>query len=529
MNSDIDLLLSNFYHRGITSREQLLTEAIRVKKMSDVLQNENNLEAIKSGERLFQLMKKTTEQELGFFPGDRDFFVKIFELCKEVDIIDYTLEIYKNDRLGVIFSPEYLTKFINTWIDEQQPRTILIIDAEKHLSGLRGLLTKYPDKDFTLTTSSPLMFAMLNLGLNMFRNVALSHQSVYQELLITEKFDMVYCLPTFAGKVEEFTERFITNQTDSIAVENSLKVLSDEGTLIAIVPAKMTFTGGSFATLREYIIKNFYVDSIYILPEGTFRPYTAIKTYMLTISSLKKDSVKIGTVDFDKDEFVLHEQKTISNEEFLKHKDWRIEIILSDDDKNLQRYKDSAINRIKLKDIAEVFRGKSVLKKDVKPGSISILNISDIEDGEIRYTDMDTLDEEERKVKRYELIEGDLVLTCRGTSVKVAVFHQQKNIIIASANVIIIRSQSQVLGEYIKLFFESPIGITLIKSFQRGTTVMNINHTDIMEIEIPIVPMSQQLDIVEEYRKEFLLYKETVAKAENRWQEIKNKLYQKLY
>ena len=36
--------------------------------------------------------------------------------------------------------------------------------------------------------------------------------------------------------------------------------------------------------------------------------------------------------------------------------------------------------------------------------------------------DMDTIVEEERKVKRYELLKGDVVLSCRGTAIKAAVF-----------------------------------------------------------------------------------------------------------
>ena len=47
---------------------------------------------------------------------------------------------------------------------------------------------------------------------------------------------------------------------------------------------------------------------------------------------------------------------------------------------------------------------KSILKKDTAVGNISVLNISNIENGEINYADMDTIVEEERKVKRYELL-----------------------------------------------------------------------------------------------------------------------------
>ncbi|ABZ85581.1 type i restriction modification DNA specificity domain protein [Heliomicrobium modesticaldum Ice1] len=202
--------------------------------------------------------------------------------------------------------------------------------------------------------------------------------------------------------------------------------------------------------------------------------------------------------------------------------------LLAEEDENLSRYKHSALPRVKLKDMAEVFRGKSVLKKDIKPGRIAVLNISNIDDGEINYTDLETIDEEERKVKRYELVDGDLVLTCRGTTIKVAIFRQQDRLIIASANVIVIRPQKEVLSEYIKLFFESPVGTSLIKSYQRGTTIMNLNHSDIAEMEIPLAPLEQQRQMIDAYRREQTLYRQALQQAEQRWREAREDIYAKM-
>lgn len=529
MNLNIDFILNTFYQRGITSREQLLNEMLRVKRTLKIFNSENNEKVRSDKEKLFQLMKKNTEQELGFFPGDRDFFLKIFELCSDIDLIEYTLEIYKNDRMGIVIAPACLTEFIYKFIDEKEASVILITEAEKHLSGLVALVGKYPEKKFTFTTQFPQMYLMLSLGFEKYENVKVIHQSIYSELIINEKFDYIYCLPAFAGKSYELNHRYITNQTDGIAIENMLPMLSTHGTLSVIVPARITFTGGNFATLRAHIIHKYNVDSIWILPEGTFRPYTAIKTYMLNISTSRKDAVTMGIVAYENDKFKTIQKKTISMTEFLNHEDWRIEIMLSSDDENIKKFKSSDVERVKLKEIAEIFRGKSILKKDVSIGKIAVLNISDIDNGAINYSNMDRIDEEERKIKRYELADGDLVLTCRGTAIKTAVFRKQDIIVIASANLIVIRPKAQVLGDYIKIFFESPMGMTLIKSFQRGTTVMNMNYVDIMEIEIPIVPMSQQLELTREHKKEFQIYNESIAKAEVRWQDIKNKLYEKLY
>ncbi|MDI6915756.1 MAG: restriction endonuclease subunit S [Desulfitobacteriaceae bacterium] len=521
----IDVILNTFYQRGITSREQLLTEILRIKKTIENIKDRQQEKILKDDEKLFQFMKKSTEQELGFFPGDRDFFVKVFALCREVDLIEYTLEIYKNDRMGTVIAPANLAQFIESFIDATNPTTILITEAEKHLAGLAALIHKYPQKQFTLTTQSFKMYWMLTLAFQTFQNVKVIQQSIYSNLILTDRFDFIYCLPAFAGKADEGNRRFITNETDGIALENMLPMLSDTGMLSVIVPARVAFSGGSFARLREHIAQNYNIDSLWILPEGTFRPYTAMKTYMLNISNLCKDTVAIGTVGYQKEQFQITDQKLIGKKEFLAQEDWRIELLLSEDDENLQKFKTSNLDKVKLKDVAEVFRGKSILKKDTTLGSISVLNISNIEQGEINYSEMDSIDEEERKIKRYELFEGDVVLSCRGTTIKSAVFKTQAKIIIASANVIVIRPKGRVLGKYIKIFLESPIGLAMIKSFQRGTTIMNINHSDIMEMEIPILPMSEQQEMVKRYGEELSQYKATISEAENRWEKTRNSLY----
>lgn len=134
------------------------------------------------------------------------------------------------------------------------------------------------------------------------------------------------------------------------------------------------------------------------------------------------------------------------------------------------------------------------MKNDLQPGEISVLNISNIEDGQIDYETMDTIDEEERKVKRYELIDNDLVMTCRGTVNKVAIYEPNGDKkVIASANIIVILFKEKIISNYVKIFLESAVGTELIKIFQRGSTVMNINPKDISELEVPVVDVEKQL------------------------------------
>jgi restriction endonuclease S subunit len=101
--------------------------------------------------------------------------------------------------------------------------------------------------------------------------------------------------------------------------------------------------------------------------------------------------------------------------------------------------------------------------------------------------------------------------------------------VIASANLIAVRPGDKILGGYIMIFLESPIGKALLGSFQRGTTVMNINYTDIMEMEITLPEKREQQQIVEEYQSELILYTESLVKAEKRFAKTKDIIYRKLF
>ena len=523
MNNAVEIALNELYRRQFTSREQLLSEMLRVKMTSKAIYDEPKIK--KDKEKLFQIMKKVTEEELGFFPANRDDFYDIFAALEELDLIQFTLYIYKNDRMGMVISPRYLLSYINDRVRTINPKNILIPEAEKHLSGLKEFVDEFKEQSITLTTQHNIMNKFLKFVFQDYKNVNVVFESIYTECLRDMKYEYIFTFPMFGYKPDELGKAYMTKESDGIAMENMLAHLADNGILDIIVPAKITFAAQGFENLRAFIAKRYNVKNIFILPEGTFRPTTAIKTYFFSVSNRDIDRIEVGTLELEKDKFVPKGLKSITKQEFLSHEDWRIELLLSDDDANIQKFKSSNLKKVKLKEVAEVFRGKSILKKDTTVGSIGILNISNIDNGEIDYSVMDTIEEDERKIKRYELEDGDVVLSCRGTAVKTAVFKKQNKIIIASANLIVIRPKENILGDYIKVFFESPIGMAIIKSFQRGTTIMNINHSDIMEMEIPLLEQEKQHEMIEQYCEELKSYKDKIHEAEMKWNSVKEQIY----
>lgn len=139
----------------------------------------NKKQALNSNtkEKLFQFMKKTTEDELGFFPADRDDFIDIYEVLKEIDLIDFTLEIFKNDKMGTIISPIHLTTYMKNVVKDINPKKMLITEAEKHLSGLSEFIQEFNESHITLTTELKPMYLLLNLVFSSYENIKIIFES----------------------------------------------------------------------------------------------------------------------------------------------------------------------------------------------------------------------------------------------------------------------------------------------------------------------------------------------------------------
>ena len=78
--------------------------------------------------------------------------------------------------------------------------------------------------------------------------------------------------------------------------------------------------------------------------------------------------------------------------------------------------------------------------------------------------------------KAKTLQEGDVLITSRGTTIKIAVFNEQPGkVCVPSANINVIRTNKLLKGAYLKLFLESSVGMKMLKGIQRGSTIVNIN------------------------------------------------------
>lgn len=408
-----------------------------------------------------------------------------------------------------------------------QPDTnrVLIVEGEKFAPYLKLLVKLSPQCAYVITTQHKIFFSILEKVFEGDANVRVVLSSVYEYEFLNERFDLILSVPAFGGRnLTEKDQQFICREYGMVALENLLLHLHTDGKLVIVLPARLTFASGNVKELREFVQQMYKLEEIAELPTGIFAE-TGIKTCLFAIKAGQTDDIMIRKYEFGTYEssseghlpgsFLLADETFIMKEELEEQGDWNIDKMFAAQDEEWQKY--FGMRRVMLGDVAEVFRGRTVSRKDPN-GNIAVVTISNLREYDIDYGGMEHTEESERKVANYVLREGDLLLPARGTTMRMAVFREQGYTCIASANLIVIRpDQSRLLATYLKLFLDSPVGNKLLASAQQGTAAMNISYGDLKNLEIPLPPLESQKKVSEEYQRELEHYQKSIKEAEKRW------------
>lgn len=465
---------------------------------------------------------------------DKDGFFFIYQEGKNLNKTDWEEAIAKtmtSSRVPILSAPiiEIFSKRF-----QKKPKTVLIAEAERFVPNLQHIIDENINTTFVITSKNISYIEALQNAFKDYENVEILQTDIYEYEFTNKRFDLILSCPIFGGRTLIEDTTFMCREFDMVALENLLLHLNSGGDLEIVLPGRITFASGKVNDLRQFIQQNYSIREIAELPEGTIE-FVGIKMYLLHIENtrpqddddivvrrykaLERRNRKsaVTTLEIDEDTFVMLG-------ELEEQGNWSVDKIFSQQDEAYLNYQNSGVRKDFIGNVAQIFRGKAVSRKD-PAGNISVVNISNIGEYDVNYENLEHMDEEERKVANYLLQEGDVLLPARGTAIRTAVFRQQKYPCIASSNVIVIRPDDKLLhSTYLKIFLDSPIGNKLISSTQQGTTMMNISYKDLNILEIPLPSMEEQQAIVKEYKDELEKYKETINAAQKRWNEVRTKL-----
>lgn len=508
--------------RGLNlNSDETLYDIYRTLKIKEILKG-------KTASDPYETLEILKRVDVPYIKGDENLFYEVYKRINEMPIrtlMEYVCFVLSQERTNVTV-PNYLFPLMFKHVSDAE--TVFINDCDKYGVELYDLICANKNTTFYLTVKHEILSKLLPI---LYKNekVKFISPEIYTEAFTLMKFDLIVSFPIMGGRELNSSGDFISRELSFIAAQNLLYHLTTSGKLVILLPAKIGFGSGDAEVLRHYISENYKVEEISSLPSRVFYPYMSINTYLLTISAGITENVCVKKYDLNGKNLIEKDTRLIFSDELEELNAWNVDMVFSATDETILAYKNSTVKKAHLNEVAEVFRGKSITEK-VDGGNVSVINISNISNIGIDYTNLETINEEERKVARYLLQDGDVLITTKGFSIKVAVFEKQPRMCVASSNLCVIRTQSKLLnGTYLKLFLESDVGIKLLKSLQRGTTIVNINYQDICQLEVPVPLLDDQIEVVNEYKQGLNLYVKTINAAESAWKAIKADVQKKLF
>jgi hypothetical protein len=242
----------------------------------------------------------------------------------------------------------------------------------------------------------------------------------------------------------------------------------------------------------------------------------------ITTGEARKEALlRLGKMTVKGDRLFGKELELLNVAEFLAQEPWPLSFSGAPADKWLKAYQLNKASKVPLRDVlSDIFRGRYLSRKEGQiiehaEGNYYYINVGDIKGEELDLSGLEPMDLKleltPAEMTKIQILPGDILLPCRGTVLKITRAPETFKTMLASANVIVMRGKSGVLeADYLQLFLESPLGISLLKSMERGSQSINLNPGDIAALELPLPDINKQRELVMRYQRARGLWDEKV-------------------
>lgn len=347
--------------------------------------------------------------------------------------------------------------------------------------------------------------------------------------------------------------------------------LTEKGKAIVIVPPGVLFRGGADQEIRQRLVDNNLIEAVITLPSNLHQGLSVQFSIIVINKNKNRDKLrKIQFIDAAEGfqaaktrglnllraEDILKIAETYNEKKEVKQYSCLVDILeveASNWNLNPRRYMgqveieskigtikvnadaflEGDAEKVKLGSIATLFRGILPPKQPLTEGQAythKIINLSDVQEGQIVLENLTgvNLKDERSRVLKYEVYPGDVILSSRGTTIKVAVVPHTNEKMVISNNFICIRIYDGYEPFYIKAYLESPIGLHLLQAHQYGAAANTLNTKDVSEIEVLDVPLALQKNISSIIAEAEETYLARIADAKQEYKERYQYLYQQM-
>ncbi|ACB84379.1 N-6 DNA methylase [Natranaerobius thermophilus] len=341
---------------------------------------------------------------------------------------------------------------------------------------------------------------------------------------------------------------------DMAFILHALTSLNRSGKAAIVVPHGVLFRGGREAKIREKLINNDVIEGVVDLPSGllagTNIPVSIIilnklkpeesteKIFMVNAKDIEHKGFELPREDLDmiieayiRKDTIDGFSMWINREDIIDHsllvknyfEDCEVTTPIGKFEIDRKDYENNT-ETVSLKSLGTFYRGLNThaykTQKSESP-THKILQLSNVENGEIFLENADSYNAKELKnPSSYEVQPGDVIISSRGNSIKIAVIPEEIENTLLSHNFIGFRPNDNVDPYFIKYFMESPIGIKYLSLYQKGSAVSVLKVKDIEKIYIPKVSLEEQKAISNKLRNADLTLQRKIQKAKEEHKQL---------
>ncbi len=330
----------------------------------------------------------------------------------------------------------------------------------------------------------------------------------------------------FSPFIAEYPET-ITGRTSSawLYLFTALRSLKPNGKIVMIVNENALLSA-SDANVRKYLIENELLEGIISLPRNSFKG-TAVKTGLLVISRGNKsfkvvdgtkllENVPLGDsltheAAIDLYNEYMSRDVVVCSKDDIKGSDWCLSVVsLSSED-----FYKGLSDLVRFSDIADVFRGSPGTIKNFKDSltvlntGIKLLTPGNLLGESINYDNLPNI-VGDKKIEKFFVKKGDLILATKSTRMKIAVVAEEpkEKVVVAGGMLVVRLTSDKINSTYLKIFLESSSGRKILNSIVKGSVVTNITPTDLASIMVSCPNIEIQNKIANQYNKLLIAYNE---------------------
>ena len=333
-----------------------------------------------------------------------------------------------------------------------------------------------------------------------------------------------------------------TMNADWLFIQRGLAAIKPNGRAAFIV-SKGTLTRKTERKIRELILKDDLIEAVISLPSNLYGSKT-MPIEILIINKNKEITLKNKVLFIDASNYFYKKErgKNDLTEEHInkilnayhEHSEIdqysRIVDILTIEKHNFELDSSLYINNFStnlkdakmkiLSEVAYIKRGLQLSKNDMENSknlennSYYYIKISDINDDTIEFNEK-IKNLSDSKIQAYELKPNDILISARGTLIKIATYEEDMPPSVFSGNILLIRVKPSYNPYFLKFYLNSPKGRELISSMQGGSTIIALNPNKLKDMLVPDISLEDQTALAKRIKSNEMNYKQRIEQARN--------------